>query len=197
MAALDELGLQVKIARNANELPQAIRLDEDEAHRAYDAHYARRFWQVLCHAHRVLTVFRARFRGKSSPVHFFWGNMDLALTRFSGRRAPEHPGGRPHLPDRVLRDAYSDECIEFGFWPGEDENPEPLFFCVAYPEPPGFRKAGVKPSGAHYHEALQEFVLPYEHVRQAQSPDAAVLDFFQTAYEAAAMLGRWDRKSLE
>jgi hypothetical protein len=197
MAILDELQLPVAISRMPSELPDAIAFDADERNRSYDAAYATRFWRVLLQANRVLDVFRARFRGKSSPVQFFWGNADLALARFSGRPAPEHPGGRPHLPDWVLRDAYSHECVEFGFWPGEAENPEPVFYCLAYPEPPGFVNAKVMPSAAHYSNALKEFVLPYEVVRLAKSPDATLLEFLQSAYEAAATLGGWNRAALD
>ena len=156
MSALDGLGLGVRYTRG--ELSDAAPFAEDRERRSYDAEYGGRFWRVLVQTDRVMKAFRARFRGKSSPVHFFWGNMDLALTRFSGRRAPPHPGGRPHLPDEVLRDAYSDECIEFGFWPGEEENPDPVFFCLAYPQPPGFQQAAL-PAPARYSKALKELVL--------------------------------------
>jgi hypothetical protein len=197
MEILNALRVPVKIARKANELPQCIRLDQDSVHRPYDSEYANRFWRVLLQTDRVLNIFRARFRGKSSPVHFFWGNMDIALSRFSGRPAPEHPGGRPNLPDSVLRDAYSHEVVECGFWPGEAENPEPLFYCVAYPEQKGFAKATVKPSTAHYSESLKEFVLPYDEIRSSASADDMVLEFLQSTYETAATLARWDRVKLE
>jgi hypothetical protein len=197
MALLRELELPVTITREPSELRDPIPFAQDEQHRSYNPEYANRFWRVLLQAERVLDIFRARFWGKSSPVHFFWGNADLALTRFSGRRAPEHPGGRPHLPDWVLRDAYSHECFECGFWPGEAENPQPVFYCLAYPEPDGFRTAKIKPRGAHYSEALKEIVLPYDAVRLAPSPDATVLEFLQSAYEAAAQLGGWDRSALD
>jgi hypothetical protein len=197
MASLAQLGVPVDIHAKPNELEDATPFAVDESHRSYDAEYANRFWRVLAQSERVLQIFRARFIGKSSPVHFFWGNTDLALTRFSGRRAPEHPGGRPHLPDRVLRDAYSHECSECGFWPGGTEHPEPLFFSLAYPEPPGFKGARLRPAAAHYAKQLGEFVLPYDEVRRAADPDALVLEFLQSAYEAAADLGRWDREALE
>ncbi len=197
IGALHSLRLPLAITRKPSELAQAVPFDEDHAPRPYDAGYAQRFWRVLLQANRVLNVFRARFVGKSSPVHFFWGNTDLALTRFSGRPAPRHPGGRPNLRDWVLRDAYSQECIECGFWPGEDENPQPGFYCLAYPEPPGFSQAAVRPRAARYEKALGEFLLPYESLRLSGSPEATLLDFLQSSYEAAATLGHWDRASLE
>jgi len=197
MGILEELGVPVAIHAKPSELEDAVPFHEDEAHRAYDAEYASRFWRVLVQCQRVLETFRARFRGKSSPVHFFWGNMDIALTRFSGREAPRHPGGRPNLPDRVLRDAYSHECSECGFWPGGEEYPEPVFYSLAYPEPSGFRTAAVAPEVARYSQELKEFVLPYENVRRSSDPDAKALEFLQSAYEAAANLGGWDRAALE
>ena len=197
MGALQALGVPVKISTTPSELSDPIPFPEDETHRAYDAEYANRFWRVVLQANRVLKVFRARFRGKSSPVHFFWGNTDLALTRFSGRPAPRHPGGRPHLPDWVLRDAYAQECFECGFWPGEASNPQGGFYGLAYPEPPGFKSAVVMPSAARYSEELGEFLLPYEAVRRSSSPDDTVLEFLQSAYEAAATFGNWDRAALE
>ena len=197
MTLLAKAGLPVAIRAAPNELEHAIPFPEDRVHRAYDAEYAQRFWRIVLQSSRVLERFRARFRGKSSPVHFFWGNSDLALTRFSGRRAPEHPGGRPHLPDRVLKDAYSHECYECGFWPGNEENPEPVFYALAYPEPDGFKQMKVLPAAAYYSAQLKEFVLPYEAVRPAESPDAVLLEFLQATYEAAATLGGWDRSTLE
>jgi hypothetical protein len=197
MGALGELGVPVAIHGKPNELEEAVPFPEDRAHRSYDAEYANRFWRVLVQCQRVLETFRARFVGKSSPVHFFWGNMDIALTRFSGRQAPRHPGGRPNLPDRVLRDAYFHECSECGFWPGGDEHPDPVFYSLAYPEPAGFRTAGVAPDVARYSTQLGEFVLPYENVRRAPDPDARALEFLQSAYEAAANRGGWDRAALE
>ena len=167
MNALASLGVQVKIRTMPNELPDPIRFDEDEVHRSYDSDYAHRYWQVLVHAQRVFGQFRARFIGKSSPVHFFWGSADLAVTRFSGRTAPLHPGGVPHLPDWVAREAYSHEVSSAGFWAGGDQYPEACFYSYAYPEPPGFATAAVAPLGAHYSDKLREFVLPYEAVRRA------------------------------
>jgi hypothetical protein len=144
-----------------------------------------------------MTRFRAGFVGKVSPVHFFWGGPDLAVTRFSGRRAPEHPGGIPHLPDWVTQEAYSHEVSSCGFWPGGDPIPYAAFYSYAYPEPAGFSTAPVKPSAAFYSADLREFILPYDAVRQAESPDGTLLDFLQSTYEAVANLGRWDRSSLE
>jgi hypothetical protein len=199
MGALAELGVPVRITRKPNEIKdeEAVPFDEDEVHRSYDGEAVNRFWRVLVQCERVMTAFRAAFRGKSSPVHFFWGNMDLALTRFSGRRAPEHPGGRPNLPDAVLRDAYSHECTECGFWPGGEEHPEPVFYSLAYPMPEGFKEARVAPRGASYSEDLGEFILPYRQVRESSDPDATVLEFLQSTYEAASDLGAWDRAGLE
>jgi len=197
MARLEELGFPVSIHRMPSEIAHAIAFDRDEEHRSYDAEQANRFWRILLQAHRVLTEFRARFRGKSSPIQFFWGNTDLAMTRFSGRPAPEHPGERPHLPDWVLKDAYSHECSECGFWPGGQEHPEPVFYSLAYPKPPGYKEAKVRPPAAYYHDKLQEFVLPYEAVRRAPSPELVLLEFLQSTYEAAANLGGWDRAALD
>src|SRR5690606_24919422 len=145
----------------------------------------------------VMSAFRAEFLGKSSPVHFFWGAFDLAVTRFSGRPAPEHPGGIPHLADRVTREAYSHECASAGFWPGGGLVPEPTFFAYAYPEPAGYDRARVRTSGAYYHTDMREYLLPYEAVRRAPDPDAALRTFLEDTYEAAATLGGWDRAALE
>lgn len=197
MDALREMDLPVRIHTTPNEVPDAVPFDRDEANRAYDPECAQRFWRVLLQADRVFKVFRARFIGKASPVHLFWGSCDLAASRFSGRRAPEHPGGLPHMPDRVVREAYSHECSSCGFWPGGDRAPYPLFFSYAYPEPRGFAETKVRPSGAHYSRELGEFVLPYEEVRGSGDPDATLLEFLQSTYEAAADLGGWDRAALE
>jgi len=197
MIALATLGVPVKIHATPNELPDPIPFDQDETHRSYDSEYVNRYWRVLVQTTRVFEQFRARFIGKSSPVHFFWGSADLAVTRFSGRTAPPHPGGVPHLPDWVTREAYSHEVSSAGFWAGGDLYPEACFYSYAYPEPPGFATARVAPLGAHYSEKLREFVLPYEAARRAASPEAAVLEFLQSTYEAAADLGRWPRDLLE
>ncbi len=197
---MDEMGkldLDVRIDKKPNEIADPIRFDQDEVHRAYDRDYANRFWRVLLQSDRILKEFRARFIGKCSPVHLFWGGLDLAVTRFSGRPAPEHPGGIPNLPDWVTREAYSHEVSSCGFWPGGGPISYPAFYSYAYPEPPGFSQAKVQPAGAFYSADLHEFLLPYDVVRQSESPDQTLLDFLQTTYEAAANLGGWDRKSLE
>ena len=197
MEELARLDLHVDIHKTPNEIPDAIRFDQDESHAAYDPEYANRFWRVLVQADRVFKQFRARFIGKCSPVHFFWGAPDLAVTRFSGRRAPEHPGGVPNLPDRVTREAYSHEVSSCGFWPGGGAVPYPAFYSYAYPEPAGFSAVPVKPQGAFYSAELREFILAYDVVRQSETPDEPLLDFLQATYEAAANLARWERKSLE
>ncbi|HSM10548.1 MAG TPA: DUF5996 family protein [Lysobacter sp.] len=197
MNRLDDLQLHVAIDRYPNEVADPVRFDRDEVHRAYDRAYAARYWRVLVQADRVFKQFRARYVGKCSPVHYFWGAPDLAVTRFSGRVAPPHPGGIPHLPDWITRDAYSHEVSSCGFWPGGGPVPHAAFYAYAYPEPPGFAEATVRPDAAFYHRELREFVLPYDAVRTAVDPDAALLDFLQTTYEAAAELGRWDRTRLE
>ena len=197
MTELDGLGLPVTIDRHPNELADALPFDEDVVHAAYDRAYARRFWLALLQAHRVFTVFRSRFIGKCSPVHVFWGALDLAVTRFSGRRAPAHPGGIPHLPDWVTREAYSHEVSSCGFWPGSGPIAYPAFYAYAYPEPAGFADAPVGPDAAFYSTDLHEFVLPYDSVRRSASPDGTLLEFLQTTYAAAADLGKWDRAALE
>ncbi len=197
MAEMGKLGLHVDIYRRPNEVADPIRFDQDETHRAYDAEYANRFWRILVQADRVFKEFRARFIGKCSPVHFFWGAPDLAVTRFSGRRAPEHPGGVPNLPDWVAREAYSHEVSSCGFWPGGGPIPHAAFYSYVYPEPAGFPAEPIKPAAAFYSNDLHEFILPYDAVRQAESPDATLLDFLQSTYEAAANLAKWDRGSLE
>ena len=197
MAALDELDLTVKIDILPNEIPNPIPFDRDEQHRSYDPEYANRFWRVLVQTDRVFKEFRSRFCGKCSPVHFFWGAPDLAVTRFSGRAAPKHPGGIPHLPDAITREAYSQEVSSLGFWPGADAMPQAIFYSYAYPEPKGFSEAKVKPDAASYNAQFHEFVLPYDAVRTAKSPDDAILDFAQSTYDAASQLGNWDRAALE
>ncbi len=197
LAELEALGLPVAISPMPNEVADPVRFDRDETHAAYDPEYARRFWRVLAQSDRVFKIFRARYLGKCSPVHFFWGAPDLAVTRFSGRTAPEHPGGVPNLPDWVTREAYSHEVSSCGFWPGGGAVPYPAFYSYAYPEPPGFATAPVAPAAAFYSHDLHEFVLPYDAVRLAADPDETLLAFLQTTYEAAANLGDWDRASLE
>jgi hypothetical protein len=197
ITALDELKLPVKIDMLPNEIPNPIPFDRDEQHRSYDPEYANRFWRVLVQADRVFKEFRSRFCGKCSPVHFFWGAPDLAVTRFSGRAAPRHPGGIPHLPDAITREAYSQEVSSLGFWPGADAMPMAIFYSYAYPEPAGFSKAKIKPDAASYNAQFHEFVLPYDAVRTAKSPDDVLLEFAQSAYDAASQLGKWDRAALE
>jgi hypothetical protein len=197
MDGLKQLEIHVEIHKKPNELPEPIRFDLDERHQAYDAEYANRFWRVLIQADRVMKQFRAHFIGKCSPVHLFWGALDLAVTRFSGRTAPQHPGGIPNLPDFVVREAYSHEVSSCGFWPGGGAVPYAAFYSYAYPEPPGFAEAKIQPATAFYSSDLREFILPYDAVRESESPDETVLPFFQTTYEAAAKLASWDRKALE
>lgn len=197
MEEMANLDLHVKIDMKPNEVAEPIRFDEDRIHASYDREYAQRFWRALVHVDRVMKEFRARFIGKCSPVHFFWGAPDLAVTRFSGRRAPTHPGGVPNLPDWVAQEAYSHEVSSCGFWPGSSAIPYPAFYSYAYPEPEGFSEAPVEPEAAFYSTELGEYILPYEAVREAESPDATLLDFLQTTYEAAADLAGWDRKALE
>ncbi|HXW82618.1 MAG TPA: DUF5996 family protein [Acidimicrobiales bacterium] len=195
MGALDELGIEITILARPVEIPVAIPFDKDQEHRSYDADAVHRFWLALLQAHRVMSIFRARFIGKASPVHFFWGATDLAATRFSGRRAPIHAGGVPNCADWVMEMAYSHEVSSCGFWPGGSD--EGSFYSYAYPEPDGFRDWPVRPDTASYDATLGEFLLPYASVRAAAEPDAMLLDFLQSTYEAAADLGRWDRADLE
>jgi len=197
MEALEAIGMPVDIYRRPVEMESRVPFDLDEGHRAYDAEYAQRCWRVLVSSTDVFQRFRSRFYGKASPVHFFWGSFDLAVTRFSGRTAPPHPGGVPNLADRVTRDAYSHEVSSCGFWPGGAVAPYPLFYSYAYPEPEGFGRAPVQPSEARYDASLHEFILPYEAVRSADAPEDTLLVFLQTSYEAAANLAHWDRPSLE
>ena len=196
---LGSLGVNAHIWPVPSEMADDLRFTEDHQHRSYDPDHAARCWTSLSQANRVIQDFRGRFIGKCSPVHFFWGGFDLACTRFSGRRAPPHPGGVPHLPDRVAREAYSHECISAGWWPGGGGGPvaEPAFYSYIYPEPAGYAQARVLPAEAYYHPDLHEFVLPYEAVRQAKQPDEALLQFLQSTYEAGANLAGWDRAALE
>jgi hypothetical protein len=197
MKEMDRLQLHVKLRVMPCEIADALPFDLDETHCAYDKEYAARFWQILVQADRIFKQFRARFIGKCSPVHFFWGASDLAVTRLSGRAAPPHPGGIPGLADWVTRDAYSHEVSSCGFWPGAGPISYPAFYSYAYPEPAGFAEAPIKPAAAFYSTDFREFILPYEAVRQAQSPDDTLLEFLQTTYEAAATRGKWDRAVLE
>jgi hypothetical protein len=199
MDTLRALGIEIHIYARPNEVVEAIPFDRDEVHRTYDPEYVNRFWRVLVQSDRVFKQFRSRFIGKCSAVHLFWGALDLAVTRFSGRRAPQHPGGVPNLPDRVTREAYSHEVSSCGFWAGSSGGavPYPAFYAYAYPEPGGFGEARVSPSQAFYSPDLREFILPYDAVRTAADPDDMLLDFLQSTYEAAADLAAWDRAALE
>jgi hypothetical protein len=195
MAALSDLGIRVAINPMPSEVLVAIPFPDDDVHRAYDPDAVRRFWTVLLRAHGVMQEFRGRFIGKSSPVHFFWGGADLAVTRFSGRTAPKHPGGVPNCPDWVQELAYSHELHSCGYWPGGSD--EGSFYAYAYPQPEGFADWPVRPSAASYDPALGEFLLPYAAVRTAAEPEAMLMDFFESTYDAAATLADWDRAALE
>jgi hypothetical protein len=197
MADLAELGIHIVIDEMPNELPEPIRFSQDNQHASYDPDAVRHFFQILVNADGVFKQFRTGFLGKASPVHFFWGSFDLAVTRFSGRRAPRHPGGVPHLADDVVCEAYSDEESSAGFWPGSGAIDYPAFYSYAYPEPPGFRTTRVRPDAAFFSEVLGEFILPYDAVRTAAQPEQALLEFLQSTYEAAANAAKWDRDALE
>jgi hypothetical protein len=197
IGTLSQIGIEVRIWKMPQEVAEPIPFDQDYEHKAYDPEYAQRFWRILMQADRVMTEFRSRFIGKSSPVHFFWGSFDLAVTRFSGRRAPKHPGGVPNMADWVTREAYSHEVSSCGFWPGSGSVVEPVFYAYAYPKPEGFQDYPVQPKEAFYSSEMQEFILPYDVVRQADDPDSMLLAFLQSTYEAAANLGDWDRVALE
>jgi hypothetical protein len=196
MDLLNGIGVSVTIDEMPNEVANPIRFSQDRTHAAYDAAAAHRFWRALLQVDRVFKLFRTGFLGKVSPVHFFWGSFDLAVTRFSGRTAPLHPGGVPGLPDAVTREAYSHEVSSAGFWPGSESFPQAAFYSYAYPEPAGFRDRPVTP-GARFDETLGEFILPYDTVRSAAKPEALLLDFLSTTYAAAAEAGGWDRTALE
>ncbi|MFF4238794.1 DUF5996 family protein [Actinomadura geliboluensis] len=194
MSTMDDLGIRTQISATPNEVDPAIPFAEDNEKSSYDPEAAHLFWRQLIQADRVLGAFRAHFTGKVSPVHFFWGAMDLACTRFSGRPAPAHPGGAPNCPDWVMLEGYSGELSSAGFWPGGGE--EGAFYSYAYPEPKGFADHKV-PQGAHYDQTLGEYVLPYETVAASANPDATAADFLQATYEAAAENANWDRQTLE
>lgn len=195
--ALRRLDIEVDIHPLPNELPDPIPFPEDDVHGAYDPDHARALWRALLQASRAFTAFRARFIGKASPVHFFWGSFDLAVTRFSGREAPRHPGGIPHLPDEITREAYSHEVSSCGFWPGNRDAPDPIFYAYAYPTPEGYSESSVRPEGAFWLDDLGEFALPYETVRGSPAPDETLEAFLQSTWEAAADLADWDRDALE
>jgi hypothetical protein len=197
MAQLRSLGSDVKIWTHPVEIEDAIPFEHDEQHATYDPAQANRFWAALVQSERVLTRFRSGFTGKCSPVHFFWGSFDMAVTRFSGRGAPPHPGGIPNVADWVTRESYNRECSSCGFWPGTAAAGEAIFYAYAYPEPPGFGAWPLRPDAATYNGTLREFVLPYQAVRTAPDPDAMLLEFCQSSYDAAADLGGWNRAELE
>jgi Family of unknown function (DUF5996) len=186
----------IRIWTTPVEVPDPIPFERDRTHAVYDPDYANRFWRILVQADRLFTAFRARFLGKVSPVHFFWGSFDLAVTRFSGRPAPTHPGA-PNVADRVTREAYSHEVSSCGFWPGGPGMEQPIFYSYAYPQPAGFGEAPVRPAAAAYNHDFGEFILPFDAVRQAAAPDETLLDFLQSTYEAAATLAHWERAGLE
>jgi hypothetical protein len=196
MRSLELLGMPITIWTTPVEVQDRTPFEKDEKHTAYDPEYAHRVWRIMAEANRILTEFRCRFVGKVSPVHFFWGAFDLAVTRFSGRRAPPHPGA-PNLARFVAVEAYSHEVSSCGFWPGGGPVNEPAFYAYAYPEPQGFKDYPVQPQEAFYHTGMGEFLLPYDTVRNAKSPDDVLLSFLQTTYEAAAKCAKWDRDSLE
>jgi hypothetical protein len=192
MDTLRSLDLEVEIRARPDEVPEPVPFNEDRVHASYDPEYANRFWRILVQADRVFKEFRSRFMGKCSPVHFFWGSFDLAVTRFSGRRAPEREGA-----DSITREAYSHEVISHGFWPGSGNIQAPAFYAYAAPEPDGLKTATVSPASAFYNPETAGFILLYDDVRLAASPDEALMQFLQSTYEAAANLAKWDRPSLE
>lgn len=197
MVMLDRADVPVSIHTTPSELADAVPFERDDALRVYEPTQAEALWRALLRASAVMTRFRAGFLGKASPVHFFWGSFDLATTRFSGRRAPAHPGGLPNFPDEVAKEAYSHEVSSCGLWFGDRSSPSPVFYAYAYPTPDGFAESSVEPSEAFWLEQLGEFVLPYDSVVTAGDPDAALLSFFESTHAAAAELGGWDRESLE
>jgi hypothetical protein len=197
LTLLGALDIDVKIRPIPSEMAHTIPFVDDRTHASYDADAAQRCWRAMVQVDRVFKQFRGEFIGKCSPAHFWWGGFDLACTRFSGRRAPVHPGGFPNLPDRVTREAYSHDCISAGWWPGGGEVTEPVFYAYAYPEPPGCPEAEVRPAAAYYHRALHEWILPYDAVREAPVPDDVLREFLDSTYGTAAGLGGWDRAALE
>jgi hypothetical protein len=199
MRALSELGIDVRIDELPNEIPDAIRFSEDQVHASYDRDFAQAFWRILLQSARVLERFRTSFIGKCSPVHFFWGSFDLAVTRFSGRRAPKFSGAGsvPNMPEAVVLDAYSHEVSSAGFWPGGQGIDYPAFYSYAAPSPEGFAAAKVRPADAAWNPGLNQFLLPYDAVRTAGDPEQTLMEFLISTYEAAATLGKWDRAALE
>jgi hypothetical protein len=196
MAGLRERGIDIRIWPRPVEVAEAIRFDQDELHASYDAEHVERFWRGLVQADRVMKEFQTGFVGKSSPVQFFWGGFDLSMSRYSGRGAPRHRGGVVNCPDWVMQEAESRENVTLGWWP-LSEAPGPAFYAYAYPEPPGYRRAAIRPDGATFDERYGEYLLPYDAVRVAADPDRAVGEFLESVYEASANLGGWDRRALE
>ena len=196
-ALLNEMDIDIKIHSMPVEIENPIPFEKDTVHATYDKEQAQTLHQALLKAQNVLTHIRCNFTGKCSPVHFFWGSFDLAVSRFSGRTAPKHPGGIPHLADWVAQEAYSHEVASFGFWPGSEAFPEAAFYAYLYPEPEGYKDAEMKPEGAYYHETLREFILPYSIVQKSINPEENLTEFLNSTYEAGATLAKWDRKSLE
>ena len=196
MATLRSLGISITIWTTPVEIPERTPFEQDKKHKSYDPEYVQRFWRILAQINRVFSEFRSRFIGKVSPVHFFWGAFDLAVTRFSGRPAPKHPGA-PYVARFVMVEAYSHEVSSCGFWPGGGAVNEPAFYAYSYPEPPGFRKCPIQPKEALYHAQMGEFLLPYDVIRTADSPDDVLMAFLQSSYEAEATCGKWNRNALE
>jgi hypothetical protein len=196
ISVLEELGIYVPIWTTPVEVQDRTPFEEDDKHASYDPEYVQRLWRILSQSSRVFTEFRSNFIGKVSPVHFFWGAFDLAVTRFSGRTAPPHPGAS-NLARFVAVEAYTHEVSSCGFWPGGGHIDEPVFYAYAYPEPTGFKDFNIRPPEAFYSPDMKEFVLPYETVRRSESPDSVLMDFLQSTYEAAATLAKWDRRALE
>jgi hypothetical protein len=189
---LQQMDIGVKIHEKPNELEQAIPFNLDEQHRSYDAAEINNLWQVLVKVDRVFNRFRAGFTGKNSPIHLFWGAFDLAVTRFSGRQAPKHPGGAPNMPDHIMQEAYSHEVSSCGFWPGNEQSPVPIFYAYCYPTPAAFADQPVEPETAFYSQEMGEFILPYEAVQQSEDPEATLMQFLKSTYQAAALTGNWD-----
>ena len=197
LAILKDLEIDVEISPVPVEIENPISFEKDTAHATYNKTQVCDLHQALLHMQDIFIRFRCGFKGKCSPVHFFWGSFDLAVSRFSGRKAPRHPGGIPNLPDRVAEEAYSHEVSSCGFWPGSQGLPEPAFYCYLYPEPEGYPRADVKPNEAYYHKTLREFILPYQAVQRAEDPANKLLEFLDCTYEAGARLAKWDRGALE
>jgi hypothetical protein len=194
---LHDLGINVKIKPIPSEIANAIPFEKDTIHAGYDDGQAAAFHKALLNIQDVFMKFRGEFKGKCSPIHFFWGGFDLALSFFSGRRAPKHPGGVPGLPDWVAEEAYCREVSSCGFWTGSDALPEPVFYCYLYPEPEGYSTATVQPEEAYYNTTFREFILPYAAVQQSKNPEEKLLEFLNSTYHAGANLAKWDREILE